>query len=255
MGRNVERFRKICKEKGAFTAFLKTLGYLAFLGRKGKLEKIWKKASLKSGRLEIRGWNTGPRIFWDDLELTKSAGLNTAIFINGKWHDSSKAIWKLAEVKPDILILRNKWKSLPITQTWIISNLENGRVTCEIKLETRKDIEFIEQKFILMVSEKFNIWFDSLNKAVNFPQFKDWSGIKQVKKDSDFIGVQSDIDKNLPTIILKKQDSQPNIYSQMENSDFKTKAPLLSFVASSRDVALKYRKGLHVFFKTEIDVK
>lgn len=255
MGQNIARFNKICKEKGLLVALSKAADYITFLLKKGKLERVWGKAYLKIGKLEVKGWNTGPRFFWNGRELTKGAGLNTAIFVNGKWHDSSKANWKPAQVESDSLVLKNTWDSLPIKETWIISKAGNDTLRCEVKLEPNKDIEFIEQKFILMLSEKFNQWFDSANKPVKFPEFKEWSGIKQVKKDSDFIGVQSDVDKTLPKVTLRKLGPGHNLYVQIENSDVKTKAPLLSFVSSVRDKDLKYKKGSNPFFKVEIEVK
>lgn len=252
---NIAKFKEVYRGKGIFAAFIKTVNYMMFLLRKNRLEKIWKGGSLKSGRLLIKGWNTGPKIFWDGIELTKGTGLNTSIFINGKWHDSSKADWRLVETGADIMKLVNSWKPLPIRQEWIISSLGDGKVLCEVKLEAQKDIEFIEQKFTVMVSERFDQWFDAENKAKAFPQFKDWADIREVKKDSVFIGVTSDIDKSLPRLMLKKQDLRPKDYSQIQNSDFKTRSRLLNFVVSSRDAGLKYRKGVNAFFKMEIDVK
>ena len=254
MGQNMARFKKICKEKGLLAAFSKAVSYVIFLARKSNLERMWKRACLKSDRLEVRGWNTGPRIYWDGREITKSAGLNVAIFVNGKWHDSSKTIWRPAGIKPDRLTLKNRWTSLPISQTWIISRLGDNRVSCEVTLESKKDTEFIEQKFILMLSEKYDKWFDSVSKKVKFPDFKDWSGIREVKKDSPFIGVQSDVDKGLPNVTLKKSQLPSNVYSQIENSDVKTKAPVLGLVASCRDKDLKYKRGSSAFFKAEIEL-
>ncbi|MFC1666694.1 hypothetical protein ACFL0P_02315 [Candidatus Omnitrophota bacterium] len=255
MGYNVEKFKNLCKDKGFLVALGKTMSYMTFLARRRNLEKTWSRACLRSGRLEVKGWNTGPRFFWNGKELTKSAGMNTAIFVNGRWHDSSKANWKLAHVESDSLVLRNAWNSLPIKETWIISKVGNDILRCEVKIEPSKEIEFIEQKFILMLSEKFNQWFDSANNPVKFLEFKEWSGIKQVKKDSDFIGVQSNVDKTLPKVTLRKIGPGQNLYAQIENSDVKTKAPLLSFVSSVRDRDLKYKKGSNPFFKVEIKVK
>jgi len=255
MGRDIERFKKTCREKGIFAASLKTVDYLVFLKRKRALDRIWRDVSLKSGSLEIRGWNTGPRLYWDGMELTKNTGLNTSIFVNGKWHDSSKSNWRPKEIRPDILILKNSWRSLPVEETWVVSSLGNGKITCEVNLESARDIEFIEQKFTVMFSERFNLWFDNTNKISSFPQFKDWTDIRGLDKNSAFIGVESDIDKSLPKVILKRQEAQPKFYSQIQNSDFKTRARLLNFIASSRDTDLKYKKGTSAFFKMEIEVK
>ena len=253
--RNISRFKEVCREKGVFAAFIKMISYLAFVLKKNRFEKAWKEGCLKSDRLLIKGWNTGPKVFWDGIELTKGIGLNTSIFVNGKWQDSSKAAWKLLETGPGRLRLGNIWKLLPIRQEWIISSLGDGKVSCEVKLEPQKDIEFIEQKFTIMVSERFNLWFDAENKAKAFPQFKDWTDITEVKKDSLFIGVKSDIDKTLPVVVLKKEDFRPKDHAQIQNSDFRIRSRLLNFVASSRDASLKYRKGVSVFFKMELDVK
>src|SRR3989338_1384502 len=207
--RNISRFKEVCREKGVFAAFIKMISYLAFVLKKNRFEKAWKEGCLKSGRLLIKGWNTGPKVFWDGIELTKGIGLNTSIFVNGKWHDSSKADWRLAEAEANTLKIVNFWNSLPIRHEWIIYSLGDGKVSCEVKVEPQKDIEVIEQKFTVMVSERFNLWFDAENKAKAFPQFKDWTNIKEVKKDSLFIGVKSDIDKTLPGLILRKQDLRP----------------------------------------------
>lgn len=252
---NVAKFKELYREKGIFAALIKMISYLAFVLKKNRLEKAWKKGYLKSGRLLIKGWNTGPKVFWDGIELTKGTGLNISIFVNGKWHDSSKADWRLIEAGANILRLVNSWSSLPIRQEWIIYSLGDGKVSCEVKVEPQKDIEVIEQKFTVMVSERFNLWFDAENKAKAFPQFKDWTEIKDVKKDSAFIGVKSDIDNTLPGLILKKQDLRQADYSQIQNSDFRTRSRLLNFVASSRDATLKYQKGITAFFKMEIDVR
>jgi len=252
---NIRKFKKICREKGIFIAFLETIRYLMFILRKNRLERIWAQACLKSGRLEIRGWNTGPKIYWDDLELTKMAGLNTSIFVNGKWRDSSKANWRPLEIRPNSLVLENAWRTLPIRQIWTMSNLGDGRIGCDVELETRKDMEFIEQKFTIMVDEKFDLWFDAANEPSTFQRFKNWTDIKEVKKESPFIGVQSDMARDLPRIILKRSDMQPPGYPQVQNSDYKTRGRLLNLIVSSRDTTLEYKKGQNGFFKVEIDVQ
>lgn len=254
MNNNLEKFKKICKDKGLFAGLIKSLSYLIFISKSNRLENLWKHVFLTSGGIKIKGWNTGPVIFWNNIELTKSAGLNTSIFINGKWHDSSKARWSPEKAGRETLILKNRWKTLPICQTWIISNIGEGKILCEVKLDAIKDLEFIEQKFTVMLSEKFNLWIDDSNKAICFPQFKDWADVKDVKKNTIFIGAQSDIDKDLPSVILSKQDSQAKAYPEIQNSDFKTRARLLNFVLSSRDVDLKYKKGESCFFKMEIKI-
>lgn len=255
MGRRLERFKNICKEKGVFMAFLKIISYTAFILRKKRIENIWRDACLKSGKAEIRGWNTGPKIYWEGQELTKDAGINSSVFINGKWHDSSKAKWRIGKVGTDSIVINNSWRKLPLRQVWTLSHLDNGRISCEVKTEAEKDIEFIEQKFTVMLSGKYNIWLDSSNTPVRFPQFKDWTDIREVRKDSNFIGARSDIDKALPAIFLRKQDPQSRVFAQIQNSDFRTKCRLLNFWASSRDMDLKCKSGQGIFFKMEIEVK
>ncbi|MCX5692593.1 MAG: hypothetical protein NTX47_02765 [Candidatus Omnitrophica bacterium] len=178
MGKEFERFKNACKEKGVIIAFLKIISYTAFILRKKRLENIWRDVCLKSGKVEIKGWNTGLKIYWEGRELTKDAGLNSSIFVNGKWHDSSKAKWRAEKVESGSIVINNSWKTLPIKQTWILSRLDDGSITCEVKVETGKDMEFIEQKFTIMLSERYNIWLDSSNKPTRFPQFKDWTDIR-----------------------------------------------------------------------------
>lgn len=253
---NVERFKKVSKEKGIMAAFLKIIPYVNFLLKKKSLEKKWNSISLKSGKLEIKGWNTGPKIYWDGRELTKNIGLNTSVFINGRWHDSSKADWELVEANPDSLKIRNQWRSLPLKEIWTIAALGDNRIACKIELENEKDIEFIEQKFAVMLDERFDRWFASGNKSGDFAKFKDWSNIKEVERDSVFIGARSNSEKDLPEIVVKRINTpQRNFYTQIQNSDYKTRARLLNIVASSRDSRLSYKKGISLFFNTEISIK
>lgn len=252
---NMEKFKKIRKEQGVFAALFKSAGYFIFLAKKKKLEKIWKDVRLASGKIIIGGWNTGPKIYWDGVELTKGAGINTSVFVNGKWHDSSKASWKSVSAGPGRLVLKNTWNSISVKQIWVLSDAGDGKISCNIDMETGKDIEFIEQKFTIMISEKFNLWSDAENKSASFPAFGSWVDVKEVKKNSVFISAHSNIEKNIPSVAIKKQDPESKVYPQIQNSDFKTKSRLLNFVASSRDMDLKYKKGVNKFFNIEIDIK
>lgn len=253
---NIERFKKVSKEKGITTAFLKIIPYLNFLLKKKALKKKWDSISLKSGKLEIKGWNTGPKIYWDGKELTKNIGLSTAVFINGRWHNSSKADWEPVEASLDSLKIRNQWRSLPLKEIWTITALGNNRIACKIEMENEKDTEFIEQKFTVMLDERFDRWSANGNKTGDFTKFKDWRNIEEVKRDNIFIGAKSNSEKDLPEIVVKRISIPQRIfYPQIQNSDYKTRARLLNIVASSRDSRLRYKKGINLFFNTEISIK
>lgn len=253
---NIERFKKISKDKGVIAALLKVMPYISFLAKKKKLEKKWGNVRLRSGDLEVRAWNTGPKIYWRDTELTKGAGLNTSVFIDGRWHDSSKARWDLAETSPSGLKLSNQWRYLPLKEIWSITTLGDNKISCKVELESKKDIEFIEQKFTAMLSERFEKWSTDKNKSSDFPKFKGWIDIKEAKKNSVFMKAGSKSGKELPDIVIKKIDvPQKNFYIQIQNSDYKTKARLLNIVASSRDGRLGYKKGASLFFNAEISVE
>lgn len=254
MNSNLGKFKKICSEKGILTALGKALSYIAFISRKKNFEKTWKGAYLTSGRLEVRAGNTGPKIYWNDSELTKDAALNTAIFTKGKWYDSSRARWSLSEKKEEEFLLRNAWKDLPIKEFWKISVPSEGKISCEIELDVGKDIEFIEQKFSIMLQDAFDLWSDGTGKSAVFPDFSEWADIKTANKESIFARVESRGDKNLPAITLKKKDGQLALYMEIQNSGFKTRARLLNFVASSKNMDLKYKKGKNPSFKMEIGI-
>ena len=253
---NIQRFKSICKDRGIISAFSKIIPYMFFLAKKKKLEKKWGNVRLKSGDLEIKVWNTGPKIYWHDTELTKGVGLNTSVFVDGRWHDSSKAKWDMLETGPSSLKLKNQWRYLPLREIWSIEPLGDNKISCKVELEISKDVEFVEQKFTTMLSERFEKWATDTNKGSDFPKFKGWTDIKEAKKDSVFMKAGTKSGKEVPNIVIKKRDiPRRNFYIQIQNSDYKTKARLLNVVASSRQDRLSYKKGISLFFNTEISVE
>ncbi len=255
MWKNISDFMKIAGEKGLVKAFIKSVDYLAFSVKKTLINKKWSGVILKSDGYEIRGWNTGPRLYTaDGKEITKGVGLNASIYLNGRWHDSSKGQWEAVKVDSENISLKNTWKNLPLSFIWDLKPGNNGRFKCSVKVIASGALEPVEQKFGIMLSDLYDTWRDDSNKKTPYPSFSEWTDVKGVKKDSLFLASESHTG-DLPELTVSKTRDAGKVYAQVQNSSFKIKSRLLNFVKSTRDMPIRYNKGENNFFEAEISLK
>jgi hypothetical protein len=97
------------------------------------------------------------RLFCNERELTKGLGIYSSLRVNGIWHDSSQAIWKLEDNDRKRFVAYGKWFFLPIYQKWLIEIVKNRilwRIDTQIQGDFKPEIEQVN----IMAAEEYKEW-------------------------------------------------------------------------------------------------
>jgi radical SAM superfamily enzyme YgiQ (UPF0313 family)/wyosine [tRNA(Phe)-imidazoG37] synthetase (radical SAM superfamily) len=96
------------------------------------------------------------KVYWKGLELTADNGILTPIFVLGNCADSTQSEWSVQKINAAQLVIKNRWRELPLTQVWGISISEGKKIDLEVKMELEEDLTIDDKKAFFIVSEKYD---------------------------------------------------------------------------------------------------
>ena len=87
-------------------------------------------------------FNNG-RLFlnWQDKTLTPSPGAYAALYIGGKWYNSSQADWEVKREGGNKLVATGKFYQLMLTQTWKLELSANHEIKWDIEIVIDEPLE------------------------------------------------------------------------------------------------------------------
>lgn len=246
----------ICKfwsylyKKGAFYSFYKTYDYLKFLVKRSNWYQKLSMHKIKYGKLKILYGLGRVKIFWDNVELTKGVGLNTAISIYKNWSDSSQADWHVIEKSDKSLTMRNNWKNLPVSQVWRLFIVDENKIDWSVINIYKEDIRLDKQKAGIMLSEKYNAWMVD-GKEGKFKISRNWQEIDFNGVSKKQVSARDLYNPRFPGIMLDFSmdgtDAIPQIQSSSKNLNAR-------FIHANFYRYTQYKAGKYDFFKGRIHI-
>ncbi|MBU1044827.1 MAG: radical SAM protein [Candidatus Omnitrophica bacterium] len=172
------------------------------------------------------------QLFWGDQQLTKGAGLHSALCVAGQWFDSSKCIWQIERINAQSIYIDIDWRPLAIRQSWQI--MINNEHCIEWKVSTDIiDANAVIEKQVagLVLKPEYKQWFGGYESGNFSSEFADWQQIIKDKADG--------------VIGLKSQDKNPGIM-------FKTKKPSCDYLLVQNSDQLNQARYLQAFRESDL---
>ncbi len=245
-----------------FLLFKKIKRYIQGRGLKQALKlKLYNKYSqdkniLRQNRLRVICHEEGVKLFWDNLELTQSVGLNASLNIFGLWYDSSKAKWEILKQAENELIMKNVWRNIPIAQRWHILLMPDYSIRWRIDFLIDSKIEIEESKASIMLSSLYGKW-NTLKEKGGYPLSMNWSEVDLSEKNAQSVCVEKVKVKDvyLPQMCFDFSESEPARKLQLQNSDKIINARIISAVCVEADNGKVFLPGEYKYFSGKITIK
>ena len=164
------------------------------------------------------------QLYWEDQQLTKGAGLHSALCIAGQWFDSSKCIWQIERINPQSIYIDIDWRPLNIRQSWQIMINNEHCIEWKINTSILDGNTIIEKQSAgLVLNSDYKQWFGGYESGCFDLEFNDW---QQVIRDSadGTIGLKNQ-NKNPGIMVTTKKQSCDCLIVQ--NSDQQNQARYL----------------------------
>jgi len=136
-----------------------------------RVRKRIPKDTISKGRIKVVCSGYGVRLYWDALEVTQGAGLNSGINTLGLWTDSSFAEWQILEKDSDYFILKAVFKNLPISQIWKIKIDNEQTITWHVEMHVEEEIHVDEACIVCLVSPDYKAWVNNYKQGY-FPRLR-----------------------------------------------------------------------------------
>jgi len=152
------KIKRYLREQGVLFTLRKTKDYLLFLFKTTRYKAKGAYAQIKKDGLKIISYNGNINIYYDNQELNLGISTVTAISVLGICEYSSDADWSVKRINSNTLIIKSRWKRLPLSQIWQIVLSGEGQIAMHMKLELEEDLTIDAQRVSLILSENYNKW-------------------------------------------------------------------------------------------------
>jgi len=228
--------------------------YLRSITTKGEilvLEKAPLTALFNNGMVDL---------YTDNLKLTRSYGLYSSIFAYGTWHDSMQAVWEKEEAQADEIIIRGKWRRLPIAQHWKFKIINGHIIHWSIDMEILEGANLQEIQVSLLLDLRYKEWYTEFERGL-FPPIKpvdiEWIQLnKQIEKGKK-VGVKGFSSKReqFPSLEMICQQEDSQFIPSALNTDYITNARVLQFLKIHEAAKTTYKPGIYPGFSGDIILK
>jgi len=192
---------------------------------------IGRDALLETSTLNFIFNNGLIRIYNKDKLLTEGNGLVSSFHIKGILYETSTASWKIEKISPTELVATAQWPDLAVQEIWRLK-IEEGRLSWQIDLKSKEDIEIKHLCAELSLKDKYKEW-TNLNTHGVMPKLSYGQDYKQLSPNVAFraIGFKGDpsLKEPLPYFIFDVNNSllmnrvelksSRNTYTKITSSD------------------------------------
>ncbi len=154
----IKKFGSSLKNKGLSSALLKISQYLLFLIKTRWYAIKGEYVQIEREDIKVISHKGKIKIYWKSLELTGGSGFSTWLYVLDQGYDSAEYSWSLKKIDNTKLVIKNRWKALPLTLFWEVVLLDDQEINLTVKIELEEDLNIDVRKAILAVSGKYNKW-------------------------------------------------------------------------------------------------
>ncbi|HTY44449.1 MAG TPA: radical SAM protein [Patescibacteria group bacterium] len=173
-------------------------------GPKEALAEKAKENGLQAGRLLLLCENGSLRLYWDGIELTRSAGFFSFFEDPGDTSRKPSACpWQVKKVNDLELLLTRMRYGQALEESWKIKVLDEKQIDWDIEISLKDQINALTGKIMLILSGRYRTWVDAWGEGRLYPVHM-YRKIKLRNPRSDFIGLRGrkHLAGELPTVFL-----------------------------------------------------
>jgi len=211
-------------------------------------------STISKGKIRIVLSNSMAKIYWQDIEITHSIGLNSGINTLGLWTDSSLAKWEILEKGTDYVKFKACFTNLPLSQIWSL-HLESERlIAWQIDMEVEEYLHIDEKRFICLASPRYKTWVNGYEQR-DFPQIRNWEDIPLVNRSSRLVGVRFPTEGEfMPSLSLELADRDlKEIFPIVQNTSVGINAHIVGW-RNTDNGGKDYSPGYYRLFSGNISI-
>jgi len=199
-------------------------------------------------------------LYLDNRELTRAAGLYSSIFAHEIWHDSMQAIWNKEPSSSNEIVVRGKWRRLPVVQHWRLKIEDHRTIYWEVEMECLEETSIKEFHLSLLLQDSYSRWFTPSEEG-EFPPIDpsevEWIQLNRLSKAGNRVGVRGGkgASLQLPRINMLVDDEYKSFIPSALNTDFVNNSRVLQFLQVNNPDATIYQKGKYPIFKGRIIIE
>ena len=212
---------------------------------------------IRSDSLALACRNRKIEIFWQDMPLTKDAGLETKFVWNDQTYSSSGGSWIIKKENSRCLIIDIFWgQEMPFFQAWRLEIQDDKTIKWEADIEVKKESKIRSRQAELFLSEKYERWLTP-SEGGDFQVLEKKGNTVALKKYiNDYAGVESFCAEEgylMPGVVFSHQDGRAKVsyISKNQKKMLNTKLHYLE-IDSLENSSLA--TGRHTFFKGAIKI-
>jgi len=253
---NYQKFKKQLNTGGVFYAMWRGIKYFIFLIKWHRQIKKMPRNMICKDKIRVICSGYGIRIYWNDIEVTQAAGLNSAINTLGLWTDSSFADWQILHKGIDYFNLKVVFKNLPINQIWRIK-IENGQeIAWQIEMEVEQEIHIDEARMACLIPADYKTWINN-HRQGDFPCLgNDWRSITLENIYSSLVGVRFPKEGIFrPSLAIELQQTPvDNIFPIIQNSPSELNVHYIGFKKIDSEEKRDYQPGYYNLFSGKLSL-
>jgi len=206
--------------------------------------------------LELSFVNGTIRMLWRKREITKGLGIYTSLSSNGKWYDSSQAVWQIDNADSGLLAI-GIWPWIPVIQTCYL-RVDKRSIFLDINNEIYRQIHLDAEEANLFLINEYRHWFAGKKQGRFYEEFSEgdllpfrvWGS----KLTDERIGVKRKF-FSLPYVSLRSLTKNDDAYLVIENANILgQKGRLIQYLKMNKEgVGLK-EPGKYNLFKGVIEL-
>lgn len=192
------------------------------------------------------------RLYRKDRAVTFKTGFHLAMNTAGIWTDSSYGIQELLVKGQDFVVIKNTWKTLPITCFWKFKIEEGGVILWNVDMEIEEFLEIDERRATVLLPPSYKSWVNSYEEG-RFPQIIGWQDMPLENFSSRLVGLRFSKDGLSSPLALEFEDNKfGKMYPSVQNTSVEIGGHLIGVRFQDSQDKKRFRPGKYNYCSARI---
>ncbi len=190
-------------------------------------------------------------IGWSGYEITGAYGFFSSFSVLDTIHYSFGAEWLIERENKSSLILRLRFKDIPLTQIWRFEMTDKNSIIWNVEAEFEENLVFDDAQAGLFVNGNYANWVNTYEEDAFLP-IRGWQDMFLNNLESRIIGVRGFYDKRffVPSLFIDFSENNSDLRPVIRNTsrDLNSRILAASFEGGEK------KEGIYNFFNCRIEL-
>lgn len=210
-----------------------------------------KNCSISHDRLFLSYSKEKCLINWSGYEITGPHGFFSSFTILDTVYYSFEADWVIEREDKSGLILRLRFKDIPLTQVWRFEITDKNSIIWNVEAEFEENLVFEDAQAGLFVNGNYTNWINTYEEDAFLP-IRGWQDMFLNNLESRIIGVRGFYDKDffVPSLFIDFSENNSELRPVIRNTsrDLNSRILAASFEGGEK------KEGVYNFFNCRIEL-